>query len=343
MSTKAADGRVLDRARVTIVADNECDALSSPGAHEHRSEIVGIIESREPEFMVDDTTPGIGVFDALCFACHGYSALVTGWIGDEESTILFDVGPDADLWLSNAAKLRVSLEKIEAVFLSHWHWDHSGGFARVVAAITEARASHGLDAPVVDLHPERPNRRGLRHPAGHVLLLPEDPTIAELEATGATVRLLSEAHELGSASMFRASGEIPRQTAFETGLIGHVSDFGDGFIEDATIADERCVSFTVAGRGTSVLSACSHAGIVNASNEALTDTDHELDVVFGGYHLSGLAMEKRIDATIAALGELNPNIVAPGHCTGWRAKHALAAALPDHFAPSVVGSVYQLN
>jgi 7,8-dihydropterin-6-yl-methyl-4-(beta-D-ribofuranosyl)aminobenzene 5'-phosphate synthase len=36
--------------------------------------------------------------------------------------------------------------------------------------------------------------------------------------------------------------------------------------------------------------------------------------------------------------------VAPGHCTGWRAKAALARAFaPDRYGPSVVGSMYTLR
>jgi len=62
--------------------------------------------------------------------------------------------------------------------------------------------------------------------------------------------------------------------------------------------------------------------------------------VLGGYHLSGKAMEARIEPTIADLQErVRPRIVAPGHCTGWRAKAALARAFaPGGCGPSVVGS-----
>jgi hypothetical protein len=63
-------------------------------------------------------------------------------------------------------------------------------------------------------------------------------------------------------------GAIARQTDYETGLPGHLSFTGDEAVEDPLIMDERCLSFRVRGRGTTVLSACSHAGVVNASLEA---------------------------------------------------------------------------
>jgi metal-dependent hydrolase (beta-lactamase superfamily II) len=65
----------------------------------------------------------------LCLACHGFSALVTGRRGSEERSVLFDVGPSAEVWLENARRLA----SIEAVCLSHWHADHSGGLPGVVA------------------------------------------------------------------------------------------------------------------------------------------------------------------------------------------------------------------
>lgn len=41
---------------------------------------------------------------------------------------------------------------------------------------------------------------------------------------------------------------------------------------------------------------------------------------------------------------IHPRVVAPGHCTGWRAKAALARAFaPGSHGPSVVGSRYVLT
>jgi len=70
-----------------------------------------------------------------------------------------------------------------------------------------------------------------------------------------------------------------------------------------------------------------------------------VDLVLGGYHLAGGAMEERIPQTVADLADLiDPRIVAPGHCTGWRAKAALAQRFaPGRYGPSVVGSVYLLG
>ena len=57
------------------------------------------------------------------------------------------------------------------------------------------------------------------------------------------------------------------------------------------------------------------------------------------------AMEARIEPTVRDLKtRIEPRLVAPGHCTGWRAKASLAATFaPGRYAPSVVGTLYRLT
>jgi 7,8-dihydropterin-6-yl-methyl-4-(beta-D-ribofuranosyl)aminobenzene 5'-phosphate synthase len=135
-------------------------------------------------------------------------------------------------------------------------------------------------------------------------------------------------------------------TDYETGLVGHHSFYGADGRPDPLIMDERFVAAEVAGRGTTVLSACSHAGIVNACLKAKKHFPQSaIDLVLGGYHLSGKAMEARIGPTVRDLQErVAPRLVAPGHCTGWRAKARLADSFaPGRYAPSVVGTLYRLG
>jgi 7,8-dihydropterin-6-yl-methyl-4-(beta-D-ribofuranosyl)aminobenzene 5'-phosphate synthase len=332
----------LDELLLTVVVDNETDTLSSIDNAVQASEATGLVGRLEPTSVVDGH-PATTVFGHLCCACHGYSVLATGRVGDEARTVLFDVGPYADVWLANAERLGIDLATIGTVFLSHWHWDHSGALPEVVAAIAEARRTSGLPRPVLDLHPDRPDQRGTRLPDGRILLLPPEPTLDELMATGAEVVLHGNEHD-PAGGWFHASGQVPRRTAFETGLAGHGSIHDGAFQPDPLILDERYVAARVAGRGVTVLSACSHAGIINVAADAAARLDRPLDLVLGGYHLAGKVMEERIPDTVAALVDLGPRLVAPGHCTGWRAKAALAGAFSPSgsYAPSVVGTRYRL-
>ena len=335
----------LDEVELLVVMDNETDTLSSIDDGVPQIPEVMNLAARTPATRHFDGHECKTVFDQLCCGCHGLSVLVTGRLGNVEHTILFDVGPYPDYWLDNAKRLNVDLAKIECVFLSHWHFDHSGGFPEVIAAISSARTKAGFSGPLlVDVHPDRPDQRGIMLPSGVMIMLPEEPGLDAMAASGGTIASHAEAHSL-CEGFFYSSGAIDRVTAYETGLHGHHSFHGDAAFPDPLIMDERFLAVNVRGRGVSVLSACSHAGIVNACLGAQAAFPLvPIDVVLGGYHLAGKVMEQRIEATIADLNErIQPRLVAPGHCTGWRAKARFAETFaPGRYAPSVVGSMYRL-
>jgi len=63
--------------------------------------------------------------------------LKAGWgfscfIQTKEKNILFDTGWDGDMLVSNIQILGIDLQEIDSVILSHNHWDHCGGLARLL-------------------------------------------------------------------------------------------------------------------------------------------------------------------------------------------------------------------
>ena len=340
------DGVVqLDELEMLVVVDNETDTLSS--VDEGVPQIPEIVQhaARTPPSRSFEGHECKVVFDQLCCACHGLSVLITGRKNGQERSLLFDVGPYPNVWLDNARRLHVHLAAIEGVFLSHWHFDHSGGIPEVVAAITRARTAENLPPPIVDLHPDRPDQRGVLLPSGVMIMLPDEPTLDDIAQAGAQIVTHDKPHPICDG-LFFGSGEINRVTEYEQGLFGHHTFRGDDARADPLIMDERFVAACVKGRGVTVLSACSHAGIVNACLGVMQHfPDTPVDVVLGGYHLAGKAMEALIEPTVRDLeSRIRPRIVAPGHCTGWRAKAALANTFaPGRYGPSVVGTLYKLN
>jgi 7,8-dihydropterin-6-yl-methyl-4-(beta-D-ribofuranosyl)aminobenzene 5'-phosphate synthase len=343
--TLAPDAAIpgLDALTITVVVDNATDTLSSVTP--------GLPQLPEMAYLLGGPSTGhhdghdcVVTLDRLCVACHGFSALAEARHGDRTATVLFDVGPYGDVWLANAERLAVDLAAIDALFLSHWHWDHSGGIPTVVKEIAAARSAAGRPALLVDVHPDRPDQRGILTPLDVFAMLPPEPTIDAIEAAGGQVVTHGEQHPV--AELFVSSGDIPRRTAYETGLAGHHTWRNGEATLDLEIRDERFLMALVRGRGTTVLTACSHAGVVNVGLEARRlIPDQPVDLLLGGYHLAGGAVEDRIEPTVRGLADqVEPRIVAPGHCTGWRAAGALASAFaPDSFAPSVVGSRYLLT
>ena len=114
--------------------------------------------------------------------------------------------------------------------------------------ITEAKRAQGRsDKLLVDLHPERPEYRGFS--IGETIIsLQADPTFEELEKAGGAVQKHAESHTVLD-DFFLISGEIPRQTSYETGVKAGMrfdKEENDWF-SDELIADERFLMCNVKG------------------------------------------------------------------------------------------------
>ena len=164
----------LDALTITIVVDNATDTLSSIGPGVPQLPEMAYLLGAEPMGQ-HDGHDCVVTLDHLCVACHGFSALAEARAGDRTATVLFDVGPYGDVWLANAERLSVDLAAIDVLFLSHWHWDHSGGIPTVVEAIAAARSRAGRPPLVVDVHPDRPDQRGILTPLDVFAMLPPEP------------------------------------------------------------------------------------------------------------------------------------------------------------------------
>jgi 7,8-dihydropterin-6-yl-methyl-4-(beta-D-ribofuranosyl)aminobenzene 5'-phosphate synthase len=104
--------------------------------------------------------------------------------------------------------------------------------------------------------------------------------------------------------------------------------------------DERMLVARIRGLGLIIFTTCSHAGVVNVCTHARSlFPDVPIHAVMGGLHLGGV-MEKIIPDTVAGLRPFNISHIITGHCTGWRALHALANEFGDAVSQSAVGTTY---
>jgi 7,8-dihydropterin-6-yl-methyl-4-(beta-D-ribofuranosyl)aminobenzene 5'-phosphate synthase len=88
-----------------------------------------------------------------------------------------------------------------------------------------------------------------------------------------------------------------------------------------------------------VITGCGHAGIINIARYAQRLCGGEpLYALLGGFHLNGPLFPRVLDE----LAALNPGVLVPAHCTGWRAQHAMSARFPGAFIPDAVGSRFSL-
>ncbi|KAA8645862.1 hypothetical protein EYZ11_006575 [Aspergillus tanneri] len=332
----------IDSLDAVIIVDNELDPLSSPPPDTVEvSGLMGSLAMNSPHPLSDrgDASREIQMED-ICCSAHGLSILVTATKDDVKHSILFDAGPENDVWEKNARRLRPDLSAIELVQLSHWHRDHSGGLPRAVKMITDAKQAKGRsDELLVDLHPSRPDYRGFS--IGETIVsFQADPTFEELENAGGTVRKHAEAHTVLD-DFFLISGEIPRQTSYETGVksgMRFVKEDND-WISDELIADERFLMCNLKGKGIVLFTGCSHAGVVNCSRHAIESLGCSvpLHAVVGGYHLA-TSDASQIESSVRDLKKLDPAVLLAGHCTGWRAKFAIERHMPGAMVPCTVGA-----
>ncbi|HTO79314.1 MAG TPA: MBL fold metallo-hydrolase, partial [Methylocystis sp.] len=183
--------------------------------------------------------------------------------------------------------------------------------------------------------------RGVRLKSGTVVPVQNVPSPAEIEKHGATVvndpaeRLLLDGH-------FYYSGEIPRVSSFEKGRVDHLCRTGPdaAWEPDPLLMDERMLVVHVRQLGLIVFSACSHAGVVNVCT-AVQNLFPNMPIysVMGGLHLGGV-MEAIIPETVESLRPFKIKHIIAGHCTGWRALHALADAFGSSVSQSAVGTTY---
>jgi 7,8-dihydropterin-6-yl-methyl-4-(beta-D-ribofuranosyl)aminobenzene 5'-phosphate synthase len=316
----------VDKVEIRILVDNATDMLSS-----------------NPPFVEGESAylnrRGFKTSASRCLCCavHGLSCLITVHRDGKTRTLLFDTGPEDYAFERNITRLGVDLGVVESIVLSHGHWDHAGAMLLALGMIRGRNS--GRNVPFY-VHPGMFHTRGVRQPNGAIRQMEDVPSIADLTDFGADVVVTTEP-QTPLDGLFYVSGEIPRLTSFERGYPGQMRRIADGSWEpDEALIDERWLAVNVAGKGLIVLSACSHAGIVNVCKHArATFPDIPIYAIMGGLHLSG-PNEAVIPQTVAGLAEFDLRTIAAGHCTGWRAMTALANAFGDVLAPTAVAKQF---
>jgi 7,8-dihydropterin-6-yl-methyl-4-(beta-D-ribofuranosyl)aminobenzene 5'-phosphate synthase len=310
--------KAADSVEVQILVDNVTDNLSSVPSFVE-TEFAALGRRRRGAWVLGG--------DCLCCAAHGLSCLITIKNGGATHTVLFDTGPEDRTFEQNVSRIGVDLGPVEAIVLSHGHWDHAGAMLRALQLIMDRNG--GQPVPCYT-HPDMFRTRASKQPDGGMRVMADVPGVGALTSHGGRVVSTTEP-ELVAGDMLYVSGEIPRVTRFERGLPGqHRRTLdGTGWEPDEAIKDERFLAVNVAGKGMVVLTACSHAGVVNVLTHARACFPGvPLHAVVGGLHLSG-TNEEIIPDTVDALREFDLAIIAAGHCTGWRALTALANAFGD--------------
>lgn len=227
--------------------------------------------------------------------------------------ILFDCGSGANPQ-KNAHSMGVDLKNLDAVIISHSHYDHAAGFRDLV--------ENGLGSRELYTGPQffepKYAANGVRYTnlaCGFDRQFLEEKGINHHEITGA---------EEIFPGVWLISG-FPRIHVFEKIPSRFVRRTDKGFVTD-DFGDEVCMALEVEG-GLAVLVGCSHPGILNMMSQVKALLGKPIRAVFGGTHLVE-ADENRIETTVKTLKEMGLEILGLSHCSGDAADCAICAK-PD--------------
>ncbi len=318
----------VDEVVITMLVDNSYDGLMVDQGPARRAAMGRTPRVVAPMFEQGETVPGL-------LAEHGFSALVTTRKQGRDHTVLFDTGVSPNGMAQNMRAIGIDAGDIEAVVLSHGHFDHAGGLAGLAGLRRRQRLP-------ITLHPDVWSPRRVAFPGQTLWELPILSRRA-VEAEGFALIERRQPSVLLDRSVL-ITGEVDRTTDFETGMRFHERLGTSGWEPDPLILDDQALIVHLRGRGLVVLTGCGHAGAINICRHVMRLTRVQtITALLGGLHLTGPAFEPIIEPSVLALREMAPDVIVPAHCTGWRAQHRLAAELPAAFVPNAVGTRFTLT
>ena len=253
--------------------------------------------------LMDDYCPKRGLRGE-----HGLSFYIeTGGL-----KLLFDAGQSGN-FLENAQFLGVDLSHLNAVVLSHGHYDHGGG----LNALYESRyplppplyVGRGFDAPRWAKHEDGFKAIGL----AALALPPGAPAPIVIDTFN---ELAQRVFFLPHVERFDGTEPNPR---FRT--MSKEDNRIDTFDDELSLVIE-------ADDGISVVTGCAHRGLANIARSALQlFPGKALKALIGGFHFVDIP-EATLSKAAAMVAELAPEKVFCSHCTGLPGFAALLAAMP---------------
>lgn len=300
----------IDRLTLHVLVDAATFAFAVP---ERRADLV---VERAPPRPAGEQQPR-----HTLAAEFGLSLLAESVVGQQTRRVLIDFGYTPEVLLNNLAMQRIELSSVDAMVLSHGHFDHFGGIAALLGAGVRLKAGVPFWVGSEEIFCARETLlAGSAQSFGRV---PREQLVA------AGIRIMTAPEPAIVAEHAFITGEIPLRS-FERTVNPTIMKPGEGCSRELLPADKRSLHkvaddmrhelgtcYVVKNRGLVVQSSCSHRGILNAVRRAreVSGIDH-VHAVIGGFHLVWPRTEQDAVRTVDELQDIDPDYIIPMHCSG---------------------------
>jgi len=264
---------------------------------------------------------------------HGVSFLLEGISGEKRKNILIDVGQNSKALLHNMKIMGISPSIIDAVVLTHCHYDHTQGITTMVRQIGKRDLSVIAHTDIFRLH-------FITEPYHRLVGIMPGDSRDEIERAGGKISLSKKPVMIMPGIM--TTGEVPRRNDFEKVGIALKTIEKRNIVDDGMLDDISLVA-NVKDRGLVIITGCSHAGIVNIARYAIEVTGvNSIEAIIGGLHLVDAADEV-INRTVEELDAMNVSWISAGHCTGFKAQAKIYRTFGERFSPLHTGMEFNIS
>lgn len=268
--------------------------------------------------------------------------------GAETRQILVDFGFTPETLNGNLALLGIDPAKLDAMLLTHGHYDHFGGMVGFLAAHRQklkpglpfylggeecfcTRETGPANAPS---NFGSLDRKAIADSGVRMLIADRPSLVADHGASTGFIRLVSfekpaQPSRMKIGKQADGVGCAPEGLPPEKRTLTLVPD---------DFQHELATFFNVKGKGLVILTSCGHRGIVNSVRGAIKVSGiSKVHAILGGFHLMPMP-EEYVRSTVAALKEINPDYLIPMHCSGMAFYELAKQEMPGRVLLSSTGT-----